>query len=1112
MGISADIVARFEPLVRDLFSRTQEVHIPPIPSSALAATVWAIRATANLPVVVITDGPQTLEQAHQDLLTLCPAGEENEGGSPLLFYPSREASSLRRAAADPEVTGARLACLLRLQQSPQESPVVATCIQAIMQKAVSAERLAGGTVTLHVGGNSEMEDALHTLSSSGYEAAPEVQEKGTFAVKGGLLDVWPVTEIWPLRIEFFGSNIESIRAFDPISQKSVQRCRLAVIPPAYEFPEERLSGDGGTADTLDHLSQRAVLIWSDPAGIADHAAILEEAAAEAGAPDSLISLDTLRAVADNGPEIRQVFFEDDATPGETPLPTDLSRLPGVHVAGADTLQPDIAEPARRRFIKHLTEEADAGKRVIIFFDTPAALDHFRQQAVALRPAATKDAAFERALSTVTTESGMLSEGFASDTLGLVIVAESDLYGFRKRIAGRYDPRRTANKPQRTTGDRIADLNNLEPGDLVVHVEHGLGRYLGLTEIVFNGRRQEVISIEYAESTRLHVPTTHAHLLSRYVGLSKSSARLHRLGGKRWNREKAEAEQSVLDLASSLLQTQAERSLQNGFTSAPDTPWQFEFEASFPYRETADQADAITEVKRDMQSARPMDRLVCGDAGYGKTEVAIRAAFKTVMGGKQAAVLVPTTVLAQQHYETFRERMAPYPIRIEMLSRFCSRSRRDATLRGMADGGVDIVIGTHALIQPGVRFRNLGLAVIDEEQRFGVLHKERLKQIRKLVDVLTLTATPIPRTLYMSLTGARDMSLLQTPPSQRMAIETVVVRNQDSVIREAILRELNREGQVFYLYNRVLSIDLARQRLERVVPEARMATAHGQMSSTELREVMHRFVAGEVDVLLCTTIIESGMDIPRANTILIDRADRFGIADLYQLRGRVGRSNRKAYAYLLIPTHGLIDSDARKRIGAVRKHSSLSAGFSLALRDLELRGAGNILGAAQSGHITAVGFALYCQLLRRTVARLKGEPLPPVIDVEVQIDFLDLSPSIGEEGNAAVIPYAYLDEEALRIGIYRRMAALATPDECASLRNELEDRFGKPPPSVDRLLRIAEMRILAAEREIQRIEAREGKVILTRKGEPIQIDGRFPRLLPADADAMLAETIEIVRRT
>lgn len=490
---------------------------------------------------------------------------------------------------------------------------------------------------------------------------------------------------------------------------------------------------------------------------------------------------------------------------------------------------------------------------------------------------------------------------------------------------------------------------------------------------------------------------------------------------------------------------------------------------------------------------------------------MRAAFKTVMAGQQVALLVPTTVLAQQHYDTFIGRMAAFPLRVEMLSRFRSGGQRSRILAGLKDGSVDIVIGTHALVQPTVAFKNLGLVIIDEEQRFGVKHKEQLKQVREQVDVLTMTATPIPRTLYMSLTGARDMSLIQTPPRERVAIETIATRLSDEILRRAILRELNREGQAFYLHNRVMTIDKARRRIERVVPEARVAVAHGQMRSGELSDIMHAFVSGRYDVLACTTIVESGVDIPRVNTILIDRADRFGIAELYQLRGRVGRSSHKAYAYLLLPERGPVDADARRRVNAVKRHSHLGAGFSLAMKDLEIRGAGNILGARQSGHIAAVGFGLYCQLLGRSVARLNGNEPPDLVQTDLVLDFLSLAPTGARSGTTAAIPYSYIDDEGQRMAVYHRLAQCATLADIERLAEDLGDRFGPLPEHVQRLLRLAQLRVIASGRGIQRVDVRKRKVRLLRDGEYVMVNGRFPRLAAEEPDARIEEIIRLVKR-
>jgi transcription-repair coupling factor (superfamily II helicase) len=672
-----------------------------------------------------------------------------------------------------------------------------------------------------------------------------------------------------------------------------------------------------------------------------------------------------------------------------------------------------------------------------------------------------------------------------------------------------------------------DFTQLEEGDYVVHLQHGLGRYVGLRNLAGSSTAsgpQECLVIEYAPreegqpAPRLYVPMTEAHLVSKYVGAGKGRPPLNTLGGARWGKAKAEAAQAVRDLAAELLGLQAARATQSGLAFPEDVPWQREFEGAFLYEETPDQWRAIRETKADMEAPRPMDRLICGDVGFGKTEVAIRAAFKAVMAGRQVVILVPTTVLAQQHYNTFRERMADYPVRIDLLSRFRTRRQQEATLAALAAGAVDIVIGTHRLLQADVTFKDLGLVVVDEEQRFGVTHKERLKQMRHLVDVLTLTATPIPRTLYLALTGARDMSTIETPPQDRLPVETIVAAYDERLIRDAIQRELDRGGQVFYLHNRVFDIAAVAAKLAALVPAARIAVGHGQMKAEELEEVMTRFVNGEADVLLSTTIIESGIDIPNANTILIDRADRFGLSDLYQLRGRVGRYKHQAYAYLLIPRHAGLLTDARKRITAIKQFSTPGSGYKIAMRDLEIRGAGNLLGAAQSGHITAVGFALYCQLLEHSIQALKGETRPGPPAVTLRLDFLEIGvagppdPATrgrGGGGEAALRAQAaflpgYVPETRHRVELYRRLAQLPGKAALDRLESEVRDRFGPPDTAAQLLFQATQLRLVAAERGIHTIETQEGKVMLRRGEDYVMAGGRFPRLTKREPKARLTE--------
>ena len=578
--------------------------------------------------------------------------------------------------------------------------------------------------------------------------------------------------------------------------------------------------------------------------------------------------------------------------------------------------------------------------------------------------------------------------------------------------------------------------------------------------------------------------------------------------------KEQTEKAVRDIAAEMLRIQAVRETQPGHACKPDTQWQREFESAFIYEETPDQITAIAETKADQERAKPMDRLICGDVGFGKTEVAIRAAFKCVMDGKQVAILVPTTVLAQQHFNNFRERMADYPIRVELLSRFRTKREQASVVKDLAAGAVDIVIGTHRIVQDDIAFKDLGLVVIDEEQRFGVLHKEKFKRLRTMVDVLTLSATPIPRTLYLALTGARDMSTIQTPPHDRLPVETIATPYDERTIRDAIQRELNRGGQVFFLHNRVTTIDTMRAKLKSLVPRARIVVGHGQMHADDLEEVMTKFVNGEADVLLSTTIIESGLDIPNANTIIIDRADRFGLSELYQLRGRVGRYKHQAYAYLLLPRHARLLTDVRKRISAMKQYASLGSGFKIAMRDLEIRGAGNLLGAEQSGHITAVGFELYCQLLKQSVGALKGEKVKPRVEVRVALDFLEMNQSAMLWAMAratassptphAALPENYVTEPHHRIEIYRKLAQATDKSALEVLQKELRDRFGPLPPAVELLLAVGELKILASEKAVTSIEVEEDKLKLTRQGDYIQLGGKFPRLTKKEAKARLKE--------
>lgn len=1060
------------------------LRIPPLPAAAEAFVVCALASRRKQTILWITHHPDHVETGHRNLHTLAPALDPL-----ILSFPAAvENAGASPAEADPDITGRRLHTLNRLAEiAPALTPVIITTAHALLQPTVTPGVLASRTQLVELDRPMDPAALAQRLIDTGYQFESEVMDKGQASRRGGIFDLWPPDSLWPVRIELFGNTVDSIRLFDPVSQRAVEKIASLLITPALESTAQEHARDGCL---LDYIRTPLTIVWSDAGAIE-----LQVEQLTATTPD-LIAMEEIRHRMDQRPGTRHIDTGADETGAEdaplhfVPLPLAVS-LPAT--AGAAQL-----EKARRELLDDLYARAARRHDVVIFFDSQGSLDHFRKHLIPRQ--VTKQPVLHI---------GNLSEGFCSDALRLTVVAESDLYGRRKSMQRFDHATEKRGRAGRYAGSRISDFTDMEEDDLVVHVDHGVGRYLGVRQITFNEQLQEVLAIEYAEGALLYVPVTHAHLLSRYVGMAGRNTSLHRLGGTRWAKEKGAAQAAVYDLAAELLEIQARRNLLQGHAFPPDTPMQHEFENAFAFQETVDQETVIREVRADMESVRPMDRLICGDAGYGKTEVAMRAAFKVVQDHRQVAVLVPTTVLAQQHYQTFSERMAGFDVRLAVISRFQTPARRRDILQALADGEIDIIIGTHALVQPGVHFLNLGLVIIDEEQRFGVAHKERLKKVKHLVDVLTLSATPIPRTLYMSMTGARDMSLIRTPPRERVPIETVMAKSTDDVIRDAIRRELARGGQVYFLHNRVVSIQRLRERIASLVPEAVIEVAHGQMKSAELSGVMQRFAAGETDVLLCTTIIESGLDIPRANTILIDRADRFGIADLYQLRGRVGRADRKAYAWLLLPAHGIVDSDARERIQAVRRHAGLGSGFNLAVRDMEIRGAGNILGAAQSGHISAVGFGLYCRLLQRAVARLKGETPEPLVTMELRLDFIRAVPD--EAGDAAaMLPHAYIPDERLRVSIYRRLAEATDAEAVTDLLAEVTDRFGSPPTPVTRLFSLAELRLEATVRGITLLETKHGKIMVRKGADYLTDNGRFPQLRSRNADEAIAELHAHVR--
>jgi len=985
--------------------------------SALPPSAQAYLGCAlPMPQVWVTDGVQSLEQLADCFRTLLPEK------TTLLTLPPAEKD-------DMEVLSECLNTLrfLKMPTNPFVLITVKACLEETLPAVESRE--------VRMGESTDPDIFCDWLSDAGYSFDVEVYEKGCGARRGGILDIWPPTAPLPVRLEFFGNEIESIRTFDPAGQCSVEKIDSVELFPL---------NTSGSLKLSKLLLENTHWIFSNVDAIT------------------------------TGPSIHIGCLTSDVMDIDlASYETNLKPVSELH-------RPDAAEQQRSLFFKTLEKMVTEGWTVHIYMETTGAAERLSEVYLSN---------VKGQKSTVRVRIGLLHGSFVCKEQKYLVITEADIYGYQPKVSRA----RRKSEAAQAGGPRIAEWRDIQPGELVVHVDHGIGKYLGLMEVEVAGRRQEMLLLEYADTAKIYLPTAQAHLLTRYVGLGRAAPGLHHLKGRRWQNERVSAETAIADLAASLLETQAARALKRGRACEPDTHWQNEFENAFPYAETPDQIEAIREVKADLEAAQPMDRLICGDAGYGKTEVAMRAAFKMVMEGRQVAMLVPTTVLAQQHFDTFTERMAAFPICIEMLSRFRTHAEQNDVIKRLAEGEVDIVIGTHRLVSDDVRFKDLGLVVIDEEQRFGVRAKEHLKQLRKQIDVLTMTATPIPRTLYMGLTGARDMSTIQTPPQERQPVETIVLDYHEDIVREAILHELARDGQIFYLHNRVQTIAKVKEKLDALVPEARVEYAHGQMSERQLSDVMHRFMRGEFDVLLCTTIIESGVDIPRVNTIIIDRADRFGLSELYQLRGRVGRARHKAYAFLLLPRHGQLFDTARQRIQALKCYSGHSTGFRIAMRDLEIRGAGNLLGAQQSGHIAAIGFDLYCQLLKRAVAQLKGEKVPPIIDVVLTLDFLDRSPTKSSAENGAFIPYDYMEDENLRVKLYGQLAALATENEVREMKKEFTDRFGPLPKPLKTLFEIARLRIAAARKNIQSIQTRDGRVIITQNGKAFMDNGRYPRL-------------------
>jgi len=1118
------------PFVRDLFADVEKlpafsrvashlkegtgrIRVSGLTPTAKALLLVLLQKVTERPLIVVVPDNHVLEE----FVPVLQAFSELVGTEPesVIALPTRDVLPFQNLSPHPEIQEERAVALWKIATGAVSivvSPIAATAL-----RLRSAEYYADLARVLRRGETLDPEPLLRHLNTVGYTSTDVVEMPGEYALRGGILDVYPPEADRPLRIEFFGDEIESIRKFDPATQRSSHPVDEAVLLPLTETPvsEEllgaihaRLSGKRITgAEEIVEEAVRSGGVSVFPGW--------EFYAPVAGADRTLFDmLPHALVLADESDNLKQEFdrvwsrieeahersgIGNLVRPGDLYLSPDdwwkkIATLPGADVEYLDiarsrdveTTVSFLSQPTPRfhgsvpAMLEEVQKQIAERNRVLIAVPNTGEVerlaDIFSEYSVSFRLGsrtrggesyADETSYFAGEVLTTTLAKAYVPEGVVLPEANLAILGARDLFDESESVVSR--PQRHKSK----VSAFLSDFRDLQVGDYVVHVEHGIGQYQGLKEINQGDGNAEFMLLEYAEGARLYVPLTRLDLVQKYRSSEGAKPPLSHLGTATWAKTKARVRKAMKDMADELLKLYAERKTAEGHAFPSDNEWMREFEDAFEYSETDDQDLAITDVKRDMESPQPMDRLLCGDVGYGKTEIAMRAAFKAVTDNKQVAVLAPTTVLAFQHYETFKQRFAAFPVTIEMISRFRTPKQQKEILQKVEAGKVDVLIGTHRLLSKDVKFADLGLLVVDEEQRFGVRHKERLKQMRKQVDVLTMSATPIPRTLHMSLVGLRDMSVIETPPKDRIAIQTVVASWDEKLIQSAIEQELDRGGQVYFVHNRVDSIWEIAAKLQELVPRARVIVGHGQMSEGELEKVMLNFMHHESDILVSTTIIENGLDIPLCNTILINRADRLGLSELYQLRGRVGRSDRRAYAYLMLPAEIELTPVARRRLAALKEFSDLGAGFKIAALDLELRGAGNLLGGEQSGHIEAIGFELYTQMLDRAVREMKGEATSD--EAETQLNL----------GLNIRIPVDYIPEENQRLRMYKRIAGVETESQLSDVRAELQDRYGEPPPAVRNLLEYATLKLLAVrvgatgierKRDVVTIKFRQNAVI------------------------------------
>ena len=1086
-----------------------------VPDSARAFVLAGlVRLSSRRPFLVAVPTTADAERLVSDLGTMLTGGDDDPRGPRVELFPAWETLPFERVSPNVETMGRRLRVLWRLanpELHPDRLPeVVVAPVRALIQGLAPIAEATAGPVSVRPGDQLDPEDLVARLVGAGYRREYQVEHRGELAVRGSIVDVFPSTADVPVRIDLWGDEVDRLTTFAVSDQRSAHDLEEVAIFGCREvLPNEQVRArateliaeepwgrdqwdrlaegqlfegmeswlpwltEHSTPEVLpDRLGPSAQIVLVEPRRMRDRAGeLIDEEVALAGT-----LAQTWSATGHDGSTFPRLHAEFDRVLQGTPAPawhiTAVPEGPQTTVVQAQAWDPVVG--GGEHLVKQVSDFARDGYRVVVCAEGRGTADRmlrsFAEAGLTVADAADEPAALARPGVRMTLAA--LERGFILPAIKLAVLAEADVTG-RRRAHRRAKPR------SRATAGYFDDL---KPGDYVVHHQHGVGRYAGMVTRAIGGAERDYLLLEYRGGDKLYVPSDQVDAVRHYTGGETPS--LHRLGGADWEKTKSRVRKAVREIAQELVVLYRRRITAPGHRFPPDSPWQREMEESFPYAETPDQLKAIVEVKEDMESEHPMDRLVCGDVGFGKTEVALRAVFKCVQDGKQAAVLVPTTLLAQQHFQTFSERYSGYPVRVEVLSRFLTPGQARRVVAGLADGSVDVVIGTHKLLGGDIVFKDLGLLVVDEEQRFGVSHKESIKQLRANVDVLTLTATPIPRTLEMSLTGIRDLTLLNTPPADRQPILTYVGEYDERAVAEAVRRELLREGQVFFVHNRVQDIEDTTRRLRDLVPEARIAVAHGQMDEGSLERVVLDFWEGKFDVLVCTTIIESGIDMPTVNTLVVDRADRLGLGQLHQLRGRVGRAGQRAYAYLFFPPDRELTEEAYERLKTIGEHTELGSGFKIAMRDLEIRGAGNLLGGDQSGHIAAVGYDLYVQMVSEAVAELKGEEVrePAEIKLELPLD--------------AFLPPDYVSREDVRIEAYRRLAVVTAQHEVDDIAAEWTDRFGPPPAPAEALLRVARLRAECARIGIRELTVAKDVArispIRLKMSQKVRLERRFPK--------------------